>query len=163
MEGMFPNLKNIPDFEHKLWDHLAIMSDFKLDIDYPFETVQPENLNVKPDSIPTNTKRIHYRHYGRLLENLINKACDIEDGDEKNNLLALICNHMRKDYITWNKDSIDDQKIADDLYELSDGKLKINDEILALMAERMEKNYRQQRPMQKNASSPKQNKNKKQK
>ena len=70
---------------------------------------------------------------------------------------------MRKDYITWNKDSIDDQKIADDLYELSNGKLKINEEIFALMAERMEKNYRQQRPMQKNVASTKQNKNKKQK
>ena len=163
MEGMFPNLKNVPDFEHKLWDHLAIMSDFKLDIDYPFETIKPENLKVKPDPIPTNEKKMRYRHYGRLLENLIKKACEIEDSDEKNNLLALICNHMRKDYITWNKDSVDDQKIADDLIELSDGKLKINDEILALMAERLEKNYRQQRPVQKNVANQKQNKNKKQK
>jgi hypothetical protein len=70
---------------------------------------------------------------------------------------------MRKDYITWNKDSIDDQKIADDLKELSDGKLQLNEDILALMAERMEKNYRQQRPAQKNVAPQKQNKNKKQK
>lgn len=137
MEGMFPNLKNVPDFEHKLWDHLAIMSDFKLDIDFPFETVKPENLKVKPDPIPTNRKKMRYRHYGRLLENLIVKACDIEEGPERDNLIALICNHMRKDYVAWNKDSIDEQKIADDLKEMSNGKLQLNDEIRALIVERM--------------------------
>ncbi|MBQ8008124.1 MAG: DUF4290 domain-containing protein [Bacteroidaceae bacterium] len=157
MEGMFPNLKNIPDFEHKLWDHLAIMSDFKLDIDYPFEVVKPESLELKPDPIPENTKRMKYRHYGRLLENLIAKACEFEDGMEKDNLVALICNHMRKDYITWNKDSIDENKIADDLYELSEGKLHLTDEILDLMAERIEKNYRSKLPVQRNNTSQKQN------
>jgi hypothetical protein len=161
MEGMFPNLKNIPDFEHKLWDHLAIMSDFKLDIDYPFEVVKPESLKVAPEPIPTNRKRIRYRHYGRLLEKLIQKACEFEEGDQKNNLLALICNHMRKEYISWNKDSIDDRKIADDLFELSDGKLKVNDEILALMEERYEKNYRQQRQVPRNNSNQNQKKGKK--
>lgn len=157
MEGMFPNLKNIPDFEHKLWDHLAIMSDFKLDIDYPFEVVKPESLELKPDPIPENTKRMKYRHYGRLLENLIAKACEFEDGMEKDNLVALICNHMRKDYITWNKDSIDENKIADDLYELSEGKLHLTDEILDLMAERIEKNYRSKLTVQRNNTSQKQN------
>ena len=157
MEGMFPNLKNIPDFEHKLWDHLAIMSDFKLDIDYPFDVVKPESLALKPDPIPENAKRMKYRHYGRLLENLITKACEFEDGLEKDNLVALICNHMRKDYTTWNKDSIDDRKIADDLYELSDGKLHLTDEVLALMAERIEKNYRNKQPVQRNNTGQKQN------
>ena len=156
MEGMFPNLKNIPDFEHKLWDHLAIMSDFKLDINYPFEVVKPESLKVAPDPIPVNNKRMRYRHYGRLLEGLINKAIEYEEGLEKDNLIALICNHMRKTYITWNKDSIDDRKIADDLYELSDGKLKLNDEIVALMAERFERNYRPRTTPRTN-NNPKQN------
>ena len=98
-----------------------------------------------------------YRHYGRLLENLIAKACEFEDGMEKDNLVALICNHMRKDYITWNKDSIDENKIADDLYELSEGKLHLTDEILDLMAERIEKNYRSKLPVQRNNTSQKQN------
>ena len=103
---------------------------------------------------------MRYRHYGRLLENLIIKACDIEEGDEKNNLIALICNHMRKDYLTYNKDSMDEQKIADDLVEMSDGKLRLNDEIRALIVERMDKNYVKPRPNIKNGQNQNQNKNK---
>ena len=118
MGGMFPHLRDVPDFKHKLWDHLAIMSDFKLDIDYPFEVIPKNNLDAKPEPVPYPCTKIRYRHYGRTLEVLIQKACEFPEGDEKQNLVALICNHMKKDYMTWNKDTVDDRKIADDLYEL---------------------------------------------
>ncbi len=142
MGNMFPHLRDVPDFKHKLWDHLAIMSDFKLDIDYPYEIVQKENLNKRPENIPYPSTKIRYRHYGRTLEVLIKKACEFPEGDEKNNLIALIANHMRKDYMAWNKDTVDDQKIADDLAEYSGGKLQLTDNILRLMESRMNMNRR---------------------
>jgi hypothetical protein len=137
MGNMFPHLRDVPDFKHKLWDHLAIMSNFNLDIDFPYEVVLQENLYVKPDPIGYPSTRIRYRHYGRTLEVLIRKACEFPEGDEKNNLVALICNHMKRDFLAWNKDSVDEAKIAADLVELSKGKLAITDEIRRLMVERM--------------------------
>ena len=142
MGSMFPHLRDVPDFKHKLWDHLAIMSDFKLDIDYPYEIIRKDNLDTKPDSIPYSNTKIQYRHYGRTLEVLIKKAIEFPEGDERQNLIALICNHMKKDYLAWNKDTVDDRKIADDLAELSDGKLQLTESISRLMAERMALNYR---------------------
>ncbi|MDR0939039.1 MAG: DUF4290 domain-containing protein [Mediterranea sp.] len=137
MGNMFPQLRDVPDFKHKLWDHLAIMAGFKLDIDYPVEVIRKEKLTTPPDSIPYSTCRIRYRHYGHSMETLIRKACDVPEGIEKDNLIALICNHMKMDYVTWNKDTVDDLKIDQDLYELSGGRLQINDDIHYLMQERM--------------------------
>lgn len=142
MGNMFPHLRDVPDFKHKLWDHLAIMSDFKLDIDYPYEIIRRDNLNTKPEMIPYPCTKIRYRHYGRTLEVLIKKAVEFPEGDAKRNLIALICNHMKKDFMTWNKDTVDDRKIAEDLAEFSNGKLQMTDDIVRLMAERINQNYR---------------------
>lgn len=142
MGNMFPHLRDVPDFKHKLWDHLAIMSGFKLEINYPYEVIHKDNLITKPDHIPYGVPRMRYRHYGHTLEILIKKACEMPEGNEKRNLTALICNHMRKDYMSWNKDTVDDRKIAEDLNELSNGKLQLTDDILQLMAERLNQNYR---------------------
>ena len=158
MGGMFPHLRDVPDFKHKLWDHLAIMSDFKLDIDYPFEVIPKNNLASKPEPVPYPCTKIRYRHSGRTLEVLIQKACELPEGDEKQNLVALICNHMKKDYMAWNKDTVDDRKIADDLYELSDGKLQMTEDLLKLMAERIDLYYR---PMKNNMSNNNRNNKKK--
>ena len=143
MGSMFPHLRDVPDFKHKLWDHLAIMSDFKLEIKYPYEIIRKENLITKPDVIPYPSTKIRYKHYGRTLEVLIKKACEFPEGDDKRNLVALICNHMRKDYIAWNKDTVEDAKIAEDLAMFSNGKLKMDEDIIRLMASRMAQNTRQ--------------------
>ena len=132
MGSMFPHLRDIPDFKHKLWDHLAIMSDFKLDIDYPYEIVKPDNLTVKPERIPYSAGHIRYRHYGRAIELLIQKAVELPDGDEKRQLIRMIASHMKKDYITWNKDTVEDQKIFDDIREMSDGKISLSESDLHL-------------------------------
>lgn len=161
MGSMFPHLRDVPDFKHKLWDHLAIMSDFKLDIDYPFEVIPKNNLDAKPEPVPYPCTKIRYRHYGRTLEVLIQKACEFPEGDEKQNLVALICNHMKKDYMTWNKDTVDDRKIADDLYELSGEKLQMTDEILKLMAERIDLYYRPTKANTPNNNNNRNNKKKK--
>ena len=161
MGNMFPHLRDVPEFKHKLWDHLAIMSDFKLDIDYPYEIIRKDNLVTKPEPIPYPNTQIRYRHYGRTMEVLIKKACELPEGDEKRNLVALICNHLKKDYMTWNKDTVDDRKIADDLAELSDGKLQMTDDILKLMAERINLYYRPRMNNQNNNRNNRNNNNNK--
>ena len=160
MGGMFPHLRDVPDFKHKLWDHLAIMSDFKLDIDYPYDVMRKDRLNTKPENVPYPSANIRYRHYGRMLEVLIKKAIDFPEGEEKQNLIALICNHMKKDYMVWNKDTVDDRKIAEDLQELSGGKLQMTDSIVRLMAERIGLNCRPKANAQNNRNNNRNNKRK---
>lgn len=142
MGNMFPHLRDVPDFKHKLWDHLAIMADFQLDIDYPYDIIRKDNLRTKPDPLSYPMTRMRYRHYGHTLEVLMKKAIEMAEGDEKRNLVALICNHMKKDYMAWNKDTVDEKKIAEDLQELSGGKLQLTEDISRLMAERLAQNYR---------------------
>lgn len=132
MGNMYPLQKEMPDFKQKLWDHLAIMSDFKLDIDYPFEVVRPESLAVQPDRIPYATGRIRYRHYGRFLEQLIRKAVEMPDGEEKAQLVHLIAIQMRKNFITWNKDAVEIQKLIDDLEDYTDGAIRLQAEDLEI-------------------------------
>lgn len=128
MGNLFPHLRDVSDFKHILWDHLAIMSDFKLDIDYPYEVIKKENLYSKPPRIPYNNSRIRYRHYGKTLELMIRKANEFENGEERNQLINLLANQMKKSYLTWNKESVDDKKIFKDLDELSQGKIVLSEE-----------------------------------
>ena len=137
MGGMFPQLRDMEAYRHKLWDHLAIMSDFKLDIDYPVEVVKKESLEVKPEQIPYSPNKINYRHYGRLIQDLIKIAVAYPEGEEKDVLVRYIANHMKKDYINWNKDGVEDQKILDDLCELSGGKIKLSAADYHLVEQRM--------------------------
>ncbi|MDR1623579.1 MAG: DUF4290 domain-containing protein [Tannerellaceae bacterium] len=128
MGNMFPHLRDVNDFKHILWDHLAIMADFKLDIDYPYEVIKKENLYSKPPRIPYNNARIRYKHYGKTLELMIKEANDLETGDEKDQLIKLLANQMKRAFLTWNKESVDDRKIFKDLDELSQGKIVLNEE-----------------------------------
>ena len=136
MGGMFPYLRDESDNNQKLWDHLAIMSDFKLDIDYPVEVVKKESLEVKPERIVYPKHTYRFRHYGQFIQTLIKKAADYEEGEEKKQLINLIANQMRKDFQNWNKDQVDAQKIVDDLLSLSDGMLKVNPEDIRLVEQR---------------------------
>ena len=132
MGGMFPHLRDVPDFKHKLWDHLAIMADFKLDIDYPFEIVKREELEMKPGKIAYPDKAIRYRHYGRFLESMIKKLSEMEEGEEKEALLHMLAVQMKKNLNNWNKEGIEDQKIVDDLREYSNGAINLKVEDLRL-------------------------------
>lgn len=125
MASMFPNLRNLPDFERKLWDHLAIMSDFKLDIDYPVEVIKKEKFNEPPQRIPYQTGEVQHRHYGRIVEVMIAHACTLEEGEERARLVELITIQMKKNYIAWNKDGVEDKKIFEDLKAYSDGRIDI--------------------------------------
>lgn len=125
MGNMFPHLRDVNDFKHILWDHIAIMSDFKLDIDYPYEVITKEDLFTTPDKLEYSRPTMKYRHYGKILEKMIDIAADMDEGDEKEQLISQITAQMKKSYIEWNKE-VDDQKIIEDLYELSDGKINLD-------------------------------------
>lgn len=132
MGNLFPHLRDVDDFKHKLWDHLAIMSDFKLDIDYPYEIIRKENLRTKPDRIPYTLTPIRYRHYGKTLERMIKKCEDYPDGLERDQLISLLANHMKKSFLTWNKEVVDDDKIFKDLREYSHGRIDLSPETFRL-------------------------------
>lgn len=136
MGNMFPHLRDVNDFKHILWDHLAIMADFKLDIDYPYEIIRKEDLYSRPPRIPYNNSRIRYRHYGRTLELMIEKATELDPGTEKEQLIKLLANHMKKSFLTWNKESVDDRKIFKDLDELSKGQIVLEEESYKLTESR---------------------------
>lgn len=133
MGRMFPHLRDVNDFKHILWDHLAIMSNFELDIDYPYEVVKEEDLLTKPPVLPYDHSRMRYRHYGKTLERMILIAADMEDGEKKDYLIRMLANHMKKLFLITNKDIVDDQKIYKDLYELSEGKINVNEETCKLL------------------------------
>ncbi len=127
MGNMFPHLRNVNDFKHILWDHLAIMSDFKLDIDYPYEIIKKEELRAHPQKIEYSRATMKYRHYGKTLERMIDKAVEMEDGEKKSQFIRLLVNQMIKSYSQWNREP-DNEDILEDLYELSDGKIKLDPE-----------------------------------
>ena len=127
MGNLQPHLRDVSDFQHKLWDQLFIMSDFKLDADSPFEKPSKEVLNAKPEplSYPQNFPK--YRFYGNNIKIMIDEAVKWDDGEMKEALVLTIANHMKKCFLNWNKDSVKDQVIFDHLYELSETKIDIRD------------------------------------
>lgn len=125
MGSMNPHLRDITDFKHKLWDHLAIMSHFKIDIDAPYEMLTPKIFSEKPKYLSYKTNAIRFKHYGRIIELMIAEAIKMPEGREREELTKIIANHMKKSYLTWNKDAVDDAVIFKDLTLLSGGKLQI--------------------------------------
>lgn len=125
MGSLNPHLRDVLDFQHKLWDQLFIMSDFKLDVDSPYPIPSREVLQLKPDVLQYPQNFPKYRYYGNNIKYMIDVANKWEDGDMKNALVKVIANHMKKSYLSWNKDTVKDDVIFEHLYELSDGKLNM--------------------------------------
>lgn len=132
MGNMNPHLRDVPDFQHKLWDQLFIMSNFGLDVDCPFEKPLKEVLEQKPERLSYPQKTPKYRFYGNNIKSMITVAMGWEDGDLKNALILNIANHMKKCFLNWNKDTVQDEVILNHLLELSDQKLKVKEEDLPL-------------------------------
>jgi len=116
---------NYDDISHKIWDHLFIISGFKLIVDSPFPMPDRDKVEAKPQVIEYNDGRIRNRTYGRNLENMIQKAIEFEEGKEKEALVALLANNLKKAYLLWNSNSVDDSQIIKDLARMSDGKLEL--------------------------------------
>lgn len=120
-----PQLRSSDNADRTLWDHLYIMSEFKLDVDGPFPKPTPEELDTKPEKVNYPKQQIAYGHYGKLVERLIATTVAKEEGPEKEALTVLIANLMKKQFLAWNRDSVGDGVIIKDLAELSKGKLKL--------------------------------------
>lgn len=128
MGNLFPHLRDVEEFRHKLWDHLAIMSNFKLDIDYPYEPPTPDILVEKPNKVPYDQHPIKIKQYGLVVEKMIEYIAENET-EERELLIELLLNQMKKLYLSWNKDSVEDEKIFSDLEKLSKGRIKVDREI----------------------------------
>ena len=132
MGNLNPHLRDEGDFKHKLWDHLALIADFELDIDAPYPPPEKTKLNEKPNQIPYRQDDIRFLHYGRIIELLIDTASEMEEGDEKVYLTTLIVNQMKKAYVTWNRSQVTDEVIISDMHFLSGGKLKMTEGVRIL-------------------------------
>ncbi|MGB0147027.1 MAG: DUF4290 domain-containing protein [Flavobacteriaceae bacterium] len=127
MGNLNPHLRDVPDFQHKLWDQLFMISDFKLDVDAPYPKPSPEELSERPEPLAYPQNFPKYRFYGNNIKRMIDVAVKWEDGDKKDALVMTIANHMKKSFLSWNKDTVEDQVIFNHLFELSDGALNLKD------------------------------------
>jgi len=125
MGSLNPHLRDVLDFQHKLWDQLFIMSDFKLDVNSPYPIPTREVLQLKPDVLNYPQNYPKYRFYGNNIKYMIDVANKWEDGEMKLALIKVIANHMKKSYLSWNKDTVKDDVIFEHLHELSGGKINM--------------------------------------
>jgi len=125
MGNMQPHLRDVPDFQHKLWDQLFIISDFKLDVESPFPKPTREMLEERPEMLGYPQNFPKYRFYGNNINRMINEVKDWEEGPLKEGLVLTIANHMKKSYLNWNRDTVEDTIIFEHLRELSGGKINL--------------------------------------
>jgi len=125
MGNMQPHLRDVPDFQHKLWDQLFIMSNFELDVDSPYDKPSKEELTERPKPLKYPQNFPKYRFYGNNIKTMIDVANTWEEGDLKEALVYTIANHMKKSFLNWNKDTVEDDVIFQHLYELSEGKINL--------------------------------------
>ena len=122
-----PHLRDIVDFKHKLWDHLFIMSDFKLDVDSPYPIPSRDTMVKKPQRVPYPSNKIRYKFYGKNMEMMVARIAELEDNPNRESITRSLANFMKMSYLTWNKDSVDDATIFDHLQQLSKEQLKLGE------------------------------------
>ena len=128
MGELNPHLRDVDDFKHKLWDHLFIMSDFKLEVSSPYEKPELDKLFEKPEPLAYPNSKIRFNHYGKVVEMMIEEASTMEKGELRDKLTIAIANQMKKSYVKWNRDSVEDKLIFKQLEQLSNGKLFLDEE-----------------------------------
>ncbi len=122
------NLRENGDYKHKLWDHLFIMSDFDLDVDAPFEMPDRDVLEKKPDPLPYTQGKFKKKHYGKIIQKMMDKIDDYPE-EEQNDLIELIANQLKKSFIKWNKDSVNDDVIMNDFRDLAEKDINFKDDL----------------------------------
>ena len=125
MGNLQPHLRDVPDFKHVLWDQLFIMADFDIDVDSPYEKPSREVLYARPEPLEYPQNFPKYRFYGNNIKTMINVAVTWKEGEMKEALTFTIANHMKKCFLNWNKDTVEDAVIFQHLFELSDGNLNL--------------------------------------
>lgn len=160
MGQLNPHLRDISDFTHKLWDHLFVISKFKLDVDSPYPRPSAETFTTKPLQVPYPASKIKYKHYGKTIERIIDVAKTYEEGPEKKELSRLIANHLKKSYVNWNKDSVTDDVIFKQFREMTNNELQIDESSALTHANELKnKNHNNQMPITVNAGGNNNNKN----
>ncbi len=148
MGQLNPHLRDIADFTHKLWDHLFVISKFKLDVDSPYPRPNAETFTTKPKTVPYPANKIRYKHYGKTIERIIDVAKTYEEGAEKRELSRLIANHLKKSYVNWNKDSVTDDVIFKQFREMTNNELIIDENSALTHANELKnKNHNNQTPI----------------
>lgn len=125
MGNLNPHLRDYGDINHKLWDHISIISQFELDIDAPYPPPEKEKLNEKPQRVEYKDGEVKYLHYGRVVEMMIDVAKEMPEGEKREFLVVLIANQMKKAAASWNRGNVSDEVIFKDISELSNNKLKV--------------------------------------
>ena len=125
MEILNPAVHLQENYEQKLWDHLFIIADFDLDVDAPYPMPEKESLNTRPEPVPIEKKPIKASHYGRNIENIIDLIAQKEDGEQKTAMIRTLAVYMRQQYLIWNKDTVSDETIFQDIERLSDNRIKV--------------------------------------
>ncbi|MBB4117953.1 hypothetical protein GGR32_000225 [Mesonia hippocampi] len=161
MGNLNPHLRDVPDFQHKLWDQLFIISNLELDVDSPFPKPSDEILKKAPLPLSYPQNYPKYRFYGNNIKRMIDQARTWEEGEKKEALIYTIANHMKKSYLNWNKDVVEDAAIFNHLYELSEGEINLNkkDEDLSESSDLM--TYTKRKPTSRNTNTKKKNRNRK--
>lgn len=126
MDRMYPEGQGTEDHERKLWDHLALMSGFKLDIDYPYDITEVQKLASKPEPMAYPMKKIPVRHYGNMMFEIFDKLKTMEPGEERDELVRIVANQMKRNLIQWSHGSSDNEKVAADLARFTDGKIQLD-------------------------------------
>ena len=126
METKVPQVRDTADYQQTLWDHLYLMSDKRLDIDWPFDVSGAEKIHSKPAPVPLPQNRIRLRHYGKLVTELTDKLKTMPEGPERDELVRQTANQMKRDLLTWGHGSSDDEKVADDMARLTDGAVQLD-------------------------------------
>lgn len=126
MGNMNPQLRDVADFKHKLWDHLAVIADFDLDIDTPYPLPTEAEIHQKPSKmLYSNPDEIRFRHYGKILENMVRKITQYPEGEERDALIAIVGNQMKKSFLTWNRETVSDDVIFSDMLAIACHRLTI--------------------------------------
>jgi hypothetical protein len=126
MGNLNPHLRDIVDFRHKLWDHVYLIADFDIDIDSPYPVPAPATFKEKPASIPYPHSPVSIMHYGRNIENMLQAITDCAESPTKEAMIAAMALYMKKQYLTWNKDTVSDDIIFKDIALLSKGRIHVN-------------------------------------
>ncbi len=126
MERMLPQVKENADYKQKLWDQLALMSNFELDIDWPYDISEAKTIQAKPEPMSYPMSHIPIRHYGKMLFDMFDRLQEMEPGRERDALARLTANQMKRDLMQWSHGHSDDEKVADDLARFTNGKIQLD-------------------------------------
>ena len=126
METRVPQIRENTGYQQTLWDHLFLMSNKALDIDWPYDVSQAEHIHAKPEPMARPANSIHLRHYGRLVEELWDRLKQMPEGAERDQLASYTANQMKRDLVLWGHGSIDDEKVVSDLAEYTDGVIQLD-------------------------------------